>query len=109
MSDYIKVDPVVESDSGTSTALVALIVTVIAAVIIGLAVWQPWAVAPSSPSNSTTIIHDKETQTPAPQSNNPVIIQQPSQKAPDTNVNIHNDVKGTDAGSGSASSNNGSN
>ena len=90
---YIKVEPVVETvESGTSTALVALIVTIIAAVIIGLAVWQPWAAYPA-PSNSTTIIRDKETKVQTPStSTTPIIIQQPAQKAPDTHVTIHNDV-----------------
>jgi hypothetical protein len=53
---FVKVDEVETVESSNSTALIVLVVSILAIVVLGLAFWQPWATPVQS--NSTTVIHD---------------------------------------------------
>lgn len=88
---YVKVEDVETVESSNSTALIMLLITVLAIVVIAIGFWQPWATQPPQ-SNSTTIIRNtKETQAPA--DSRPIIVNPPANSAapPNTNITIHND------------------
>ena len=93
MSRLINVDGV-ETVESSSTGVVVLVLALLAAVVIAMVVWQPWAAVPATaPQNSTTVIHDTQTQ-PAPNSQ-PVIVNPPATQG-DTKVEIHNNVPKSD-------------
>ena len=95
MSRIVQVDGV-DTVESSSTAVIVGVLAIIAAVVIALVWWQPWAAPVVTPqSNSTTVIHDTQTQ-PALNSP-PVIVNPPAVQGGDTKVNIHNEVPKTDS------------
>ena len=89
---YVKVNDVETVESNNSTALIVLVVSILALVILGLVFWQPWATPVQS--NSTTVIRENKTekQVPGPSDSRPIIVNPPASSPGNTSVNIHNDA-----------------
>lgn len=98
MAEYREIHTYENEPSSNSTALVIFIVAALALVLVGLFMWQPWAVPGPS---STTVITQPAAPAEKPAPNNTTIINPPAVNPPaHTDVNIHNDAGATKGDTG---------
>lgn len=94
MADLHEVRTVVEREDDSSSVLAIGLIAILALVVIGLFLWQPWATVAPTTVRETTIIEqpsqDKgDTTIINPPDNNTTIVNPPPADPPKTEININ--------------------